>query len=181
MGALSLGSARGPVAEGENERKRLERFQKRQQRELAQIIANELRTAELREHAAEKEQADNAYAQNLRESIEARRREALEESHLREVKRKMQEEEESQRLVSAPQPPFRARARRVPFLTLPLSPFPQQELVAAAKRKEVMLQEEAERKKESARQLAAEKELLRQNKAIQHEREKAAKERVRGA
>ena len=95
----SSGANGGGETPMEIEAARLARIQKRQQRELAQLIAGELRLAEARKTADEKANADNSRAADRALDLASKKAAALEESRMRELKRQIAEQEEMARNV----------------------------------------------------------------------------------
>jgi hypothetical protein len=91
------------VAEAE----RLAGVQRRHQRELAQLIANEMRLADTLKAAAEVEKADAGKHDDRAAAVAARKKMQAEERRIRDMKKRVAEEEERERLVRAlvPRPP----------------------------------------------------------------------------
>jgi hypothetical protein len=94
-GTTMLGMSSAMEAEAE----RLARIQKRQQRELAQLIAGEMRQAESRKAADEKASMDDSRAHEHSQMLAAKKAAAIEEARMRELKRQIAEQEEMARNV----------------------------------------------------------------------------------
>jgi len=83
------------VAEAE----RLAEVQRRYQRELAQLIANEMRAADTMKAAAEIEKADDGKHEERAKAVAARKKMQAEERRIRDMKKRIAEDEERERLV----------------------------------------------------------------------------------
>jgi hypothetical protein len=84
-----------PTATVEQEARRLAMLQQRQQRELAQLVANEVRHLDVLEKAADKEREDSARVGDRAAVLAARKKAELEERKMRDLKKRMQEEEDA--------------------------------------------------------------------------------------
>jgi hypothetical protein len=86
----------GPL---EAEAQRLAGVQRRHQRELAQLIANEMRLADTLKSAAEQEASDAGKHDDREAAVVARKKMQAEERRIRELKKRLAEDEERERQV----------------------------------------------------------------------------------
>jgi hypothetical protein len=84
-----------PASAVEREARRLARLQERQQRELAQVVASQVRQLDTLEVAAQKEAEDNSRVSDRAAVLAARKQAEAEERKMRDLKRRLQEEEEA--------------------------------------------------------------------------------------
>ncbi len=89
-----------PQAAVDSEAMRLARLQQRQQRELAQLVAGEVRLLGTLERAAEKEREDSSRVNDRAAALAARKAAEQEERKMRELKKRLREEEEARLTVS---------------------------------------------------------------------------------
>jgi hypothetical protein len=119
----------------EAEAERLALVQRRHQRELAQLIANEMRLADTLKAAADIEKADAGKSDERAAGVAARKKMQAEERRIRDMKKRIAEDEERERTVSARPLNNPPRAPPPSPLPPPSAPFLAQPLFTASPRR----------------------------------------------